>query len=116
MRIYVAGALSSKEDTGRDPSTIVIDYIQNIHKMCKAASTIRRKGHSPYVPGLDFLLGAVAGDWKEDDYRGIGMEFLEVCDAIVVTSRSWGVEQELRVASELRLTVYNNLGEVPDVT
>lgn len=115
MRIYIAGALSSKENTQRDPSKIVTDYIQNVHKMCLAASAIRKKGHFPYVPGLDFLLGAIAGNWGEEDYRGIGMSFLGVCDAILVVSHSWGVEREIETAITLGLAIYENVEDIPDV-
>ena len=114
QRIYVAGALSSKEKTNRNPSTVVIDYIQNISAMCKAASIIKRRGHYPYTPGLDFLIGIVAGDWEEEDYRGIGIEFLKVCDAIVIISNSWGVQQELEKAKKLGLVIYNDIKEVPN--
>jgi len=106
MRVYIAGALSSKEDTNRNPSKVVTDYIQNVSQMCQVAAQVRRKGHYPYVPGLDFLLGVIAGDWEEDDYRGIGMSFLEVCDAVLVISQSWGVAKEIERAKALGKPVY----------
>ena len=112
QRIYVAGALSSKEKTNRNPSTVVIDYIQNISAMCKAASVIKRRGHYPYTPGLDFLIGIVAGDWEEEDYRGMGMEFLKVCDAVLVISDSWGVQQELKLAEQLGIPIYYNIYDI----
>lgn len=115
MKIYVAGALSSKEDTNRNPSKVVTDYIRNMTDMLRAAVALRKKGHYPYIPGMDFLLGLIAGDWEEDDYRGLGMAFLEVCDAIVVISYSWGVREELKRAKELGLKAYQGIGEVPNV-
>ena len=116
MRIYIAGALSSKENTERDPSRVVTDYISNLSQMCRVASDLRRKGHSPYVPGLDFMLGVVNGDWREDDYRTIGMKFLEVCDAVLVISQSWGVSQEVEKANKLGLPVYYSVEEIRSVT
>jgi len=115
MRIYIAGALSSKEKRGRDPSTIVVDYLQNVHKMVKAAAEVRKKGHFPYVPGLDFVPGIVSGNFTESDYRGMGMEFLKVCDAILVISDSWGVQKELKVAKELGLSVFRSINDIPAV-
>jgi len=106
MRVYIAGALSSKEVTDRNPSKVVTDYISNVSEMCKQASVIRRAGHFPFVPALDFLLGAVNGDWDEDDYRDIGMSFLEVCDAMVVISLSSGVRREAERANDLEIPVY----------
>ena len=106
MRIYVAGALSSKEKTDRNPSKVVCDYIRNLSRMCRIAGSLRKAGHHPYVPGLDFLLGLTDGGFEEEDYRGIGMAFLEVCEAVLVTSKSWGVEKEIEKAKELGIPVY----------
>lgn len=114
MRVYIAGALSSKEDTDRSPSRVVIDYIQNIHKMCCAASYVRAAGMYPFVPGLDFLLGVVIGDWEEWDYRDIGIAFMEVCDVILVISNSWGVQEELKIADKLGIPVVHNMKELQD--
>ena len=105
-RVYIAGALSSKQNTSRNPSRVVTDYIQNLNRMCETASELKMLGYYPYVPGLDFMLGLVDGDWEEDDYREIGMAFLEVCDAMCVISESWGVIREVAVARQLNIPVY----------
>ena len=114
MRVYIAGALSSKGGVRGDSSTVVVKYIQNLSAMCKIASLVRRRGHSPYVPGLDLLMGLVAGDWEEGDYRGMGMGFLEVCDAVLVISDSWGVQQEIGRADRLHIPVYFSLEDIPN--
>lgn len=114
MRIYIAGPLSSKEVRDRNPSKVVTDYLSNIHRMVKAASAVRRKGHSPYVPALDFVLGIIAGDWTEDDYRGISDEFLKVCNAVLVIGISWGVEREIMIARELSIPIYFDIEDIPD--
>jgi len=104
-RVYIAGALSSKENDTRDPSTVVIDYLANVSKMCKVASMVRKAGGFPFVPALDLLLGVVNGDWTEDMYRNAGMAFLEVCNIVLVISWSWGVEQEVKRANEIGIPV-----------
>ncbi len=113
MRVYIAGPLSSKEKTDRNPSKVVTDYLSNIHNMVMAASEVRRMGHSPYVPALDFVLGIIAGDWTENDYRGISDEFLTVCEAVLVIGRSWGVDREIELAAKLGIPVYYTLNEIP---
>jgi len=113
MRVYIAGALSSKEDRTRDPSKVVIDYLSNVSKMCKVASQVRKLGHFPFVPALDLLLGVINGDWDEEDYRGVGMAFLEVCDAVLVISQSWGVAKEIERANELGIPVYYRMEDLP---
>ena len=112
MLIYIAGALSnSGEDIERSNSKVVTDYIKNIHKMCQVATAVRKAGHFPYVPGLDLLLGLSCGIFEEEDYRGIGMAFLEVCDLILVISDSTGVRREVAKAEELGIPVeYLNKG------
>ncbi len=111
MKVYIAGALSSNENNNRTPSQVVVDYLQNVHKMCKIAGELRKRGHIPFVPALDILLGIVNGDWIEEEYREIGMEFLEVCDAVLVISDSWGVQQEIKEAKSLFIPVYYSLEE-----
>jgi len=112
LRVYVAGALSSKQDTTRNPSKVITDYIQNLNRMCEAASEVRMNGFYPYVPGMDFMLGLVDGTWEEEDYRGIGMAFLEVCDVVLVISESWGVVREVAVARQLGIPVYYGLSSL----
>lgn len=112
MRVYIAGALSSKENSNRNPSKIVTDYLQNVSAMCRTASIVRRMGWYPYVPALDFVLGMVDGFWEEEDYRGIGMSFLEVCDAVLVISESYGVTKEVERATELGIPVYHTIQEL----
>jgi len=112
VRIYIAGPLSSKEKEDRNPSKVVVDYIANLNIMCQIASEIRRLGYFPYVPGMDLMLGLVNGDWEEEDYRGIGMSFLEVCDAVYVIAGSWGVQKEIDRAKELGIPVFYNMNEM----
>ena len=113
MRIYIAGALCSKEKTNRTPPKVVVDYLQNVSAMCKMASLVRKRGYYPYVPGMDFVLGIVNGDWEEADYRGVSYEFLKVCDAVLVVSDSWGVQQEIALAKVHCIPVYYRIEDVP---
>ncbi len=113
MKIYIAGALSSKEKNNRTPSKVVTDYLQNVSAMCKVASAVRKKGHYPYVPAMDFILGMVNGDWGEDDYRELGYEFLKVCDAVLVISDSWGVQQEIALAQSQGIPIYYHIEGIP---
>lgn len=112
MKVYVAGALSSKEKSNRTPTRVVVDYLQNVHKMCRVSGQLRKRGYAPYVPALDMLLGLTCGDWDEAEYRGLGMEFLEICDAVLVISDSWGVQKEVERAIELGIPVYRSLEEL----
>jgi len=113
LRVYIAGALSSKEKADRNPSQVIVDYLQNLHRMFRVATEVRNLGHIPYVPGLDFLLGITAGGWDENDYRGMGMGFLEVCDVVLVTSWSWGVDKEVTRAKELGIPVIDKIDLLP---
>ncbi len=112
MKVYIAGALSSKENNNRTPSQVVVDYLNNVQKMCQAAREVRRLGMAPFVPAYDLLMGIVNGDCCEDDYRGCSDEFLDVCDAVLVISDSWGVQQETKYAKEHCIPVYYSLEEL----
>lgn len=110
MRIYVAGPLSGTP-TGKDCT--VTSYIQNCHRMMKVAVALRRKGHYPYVPCLDILLGFLDGRWEYEDYAEPNLSFLEVCDAIYFIGSSPGADKELKRAIELNKIIYSRLEDVP---
>lgn len=104
MRIYVAGALNA----------MAIDYIKNIHRMMTVGIALRRKGHCPYVPALDVLLGIMAGDWDYEDYIGMNMPFVDVCEAFFLICHSPGTDRELARADALNKIIYTKLEDVPD--
>jgi len=116
MRVYIAGALTSKENTDRTPSQVVTDYIKNVGIMCMVAGRLIKKGYDPYVPGVDFLVGVVHGGIEEDEYRSTGMAFMEVCDAVLVISDSYGVRQEVERANKLHIPVFYNEKELDEYT
>jgi len=112
MKVFIAGALSSKENPDRNPSQIVVEYLHNVHEMCRVAGRVRKLGHTPFVPALDLLLGVICGDWGEWDYRGISDEFLDICDAVLVISWSWGVKREVELAKKLCIPIYYTIEEL----
>lgn len=107
LKVYIAGQLTrlNKNDE-RTPSQVVVDYIKNLNKMCQMAFKLIQYGFAPYVPGLDFLLGVVSGRMEERDYRNIGIEFLKVCDAVLVLSMSPGVKNELAIARKYNIKIF----------
>ena len=80
--------------------------------MCIVAGKLRKMGHAPFVPALDLLLGVINGDWSEEEYRDTGMEFMGVCDAVLVISFSWGVQREIKEANKLCLPIYYSLNRL----
>ncbi len=116
-RVYIAGRLSNTASPEeRTPTKVVTDYLQNVHEMCRMAGIVRGYGHAPFVPALDLLLGIVDGTFEEEDYREVGLAFLECCDAVLVISESPGVRKEIDRAHELGIPVYSKLsGLVLDI-
>ena len=110
MRVYIAGALSTKPN---GESCGITQYLANVSIMCKVANKVKKLGYIPYVPALDLLLGIVNGDWKDGDYYPIGMAFLEVCDVVLVISDSLGVRKEIERAKELGIPVYYDIKDLP---
>jgi len=116
-RIYVAGALSGGSTAkARTPSKVVCDYITNLHRMISISALLRKKGYCPYIPGLDLLVGMVWGNFNEEDYRGMGMSFLDVCDAVLVISMSSGVQREIDRARKLGIPVYCTIAQLEEAS
>jgi len=117
-RVYIAGALSTLppfEVDNRSPSKVVTDYIANCAKMAAEATEVLRMSDGkliPYVPMLDFLLGFWDGDITEEQYRAMSAGFLEVCDAVYVTSMSQGVQAEIEKAKELGIPVFMTIQDL----
>jgi len=105
MRIYVAGPLNA-------PSAVI--YIQNLHRMISVAIKIYKKGHIPFVPCLDFLMGLLAGNWEYDSYFNLNQPWLEQCEALFYMAPSPGANRELETAKKLGLKIFLSLDEIPD--
>ena len=104
MRIYVAGPLNSD----------AVNYIKNVHRMMKVAIALKKKGHAPYVPCLDVLLGFLAGDWEYADYAEVNLEYVDVCEALFLMAHSPGATREFDRARGQDKIIYTKLEEVPD--
>jgi len=105
LKIYIAGPLNAD----------AVNYIKNVSRMLKIAIAIRKKGHYPYVPALDILLGFVAGDWEYQDYFELNKAFLSCCDALFFIAPSPGASKELKLARELGLKIFYDIKEIPKI-
>ncbi len=108
IKVYVAGKLSDRGND-RTPSQVVTDYLQNVSKMLDTAVILRDCGFAPYTPCLDLLLGIKSGNWNLEDYEGISLEFLEVCDCMLVISQSGGVLKEIEKAHALGIPIFYDI-------
>ena len=101
-RIYIAGALNAD----------AVDYIKNLHRMCNTALLVMKQGYSVFIPGLDFMIGYLAGDFEYPNYFDNSWEWLKVSDGIFVvpgSENSTGVRKEIRKAIELKIPVFRNI-------
>jgi hypothetical protein len=104
-RIYIAGKLTE----------MAVDYIKNVHKMIQTAEIVRKAGFSVYIPAIDFLAGAVIGDYEYYDYFDNSQPWLEVSDAIFLVpgwETSPGTAKEIAKANKLKIPVFDNLYEM----
>ncbi|MCE7699967.1 MAG: DUF4406 domain-containing protein [Methanobacterium paludis] len=104
-KIYVAGALNSDS----------CGYIKNLHRMIKLSNKLRRMGNAVFCPGNDFLEGLVDGDFSYKDYANNTLEFMKMCDAVVLTpgwGGSKGTKKEIRVAEDNGIPVLKDLDAV----
>lgn len=105
IKVYIAGKLNDG----------VENYIENLSYMLKEAEKVRKLGFSVFVPGMDFLLGVVAGDLKYEDYFINNIEWLKVSDCVYVLDNwhnSNGTKEEIKIAKELGIPVFYNLGDL----
>lgn len=103
--IYVAGPLNAPN---------AVEYIKNLHIMISVANEIKKKGHYPYVPCLDILLGLLAGNWEYTDYAGGNLPYVDACQSLFRIAPSPGTNKEVRRARKLRKKMYYDLEEIPD--
>jgi len=103
IKVYVAGPLNGPDA----PS-----YIENLSKMLKVARDIRRLGFAVFVPGQDFLLGLIDGNFDYSDYFHNGIEWLRVSDFLFVINLSPGVKKEIKVAKKLGIPIVHSIDEL----
>jgi len=102
LRGYVAGKLNAD----------AVGYIQNCHRMIKAAKEVRDLGVAVYVPCNDFLEGLVDGNFSYHDYFENSQPWLEVADFIYVSpgwETSSGTKKEIEFALSLGKPVFYSM-------
>ena len=114
--IYIATRLSPRTEGAH----AAIDYLVNVKQSLKAAAEVWRRGHYPYVPGLDFMLYLeLDGDYgvgEKMPYE-FGLEMVRRCDSILIHNGlhdSTGVKSELGVAFLNDKKVYYSLDDIDE--
>ena len=105
FRCYIAGKLNAD----------AVGYIQNMHRMIKAARDVRKLGISVYVPCNDFLEGLVDGNFDYKDYFENSQPWLEVADFMYVCpgwETSEGTRAEIAFATKLGKPVFFSIEEL----
>ena len=112
MRVYIAGPLTPRGDKSKNPA---INYEYNKSSMINVAVAVLKSGHSPFCPALDapfFLVGGMDNRITEAQIKRSSMDFLEVCEAVVLCpgwKKSPGTLKEIERADELGIPVFNSL-------
>ena len=104
-KVYVAGKLNG----------MACDYIVNVYRMITQAERVRKAGFAVFVPGLDFLMGLVIGNWEYKDYFDNSQPWLAASDAVFVTpgwEKSEGTKREIKYAESLGIPVYYNFDKM----
>ena len=102
IRVYCAGKLND----------MACDYTKNVSRMCKCAIEVQKCGFAVYVPGIDLLMGLIAGDYEYNDYFDNSQAWLEVSDAVFLTpgwETSQGTKREIGLAESLGIPVFEDL-------
>jgi len=102
-RIYVAGKLDD----------MACNYVKNLYQMIKSSEEVRKAGFAIFVPGIDFLLGVVHGNWKYEDYFNNSQPWLDISDAVFVQGDNWkeskGTKKEIERAREKGIPLFFDL-------
>ena len=110
-RIYVAGPYSDETRQGRYRNTV---------KAMNVGLALMDMGHYPFIPHLTHFLDEHATlEYAEVDYEewiDYDEEWLRQCDWFYIIGPSPGVNQELEIARELDMEVFETIGQVPNVT
>jgi hypothetical protein len=107
VRIYVAG-----------PYTIP-DPESNTRKAIDAGLQILQMGHFPFIPHLTHYVDLRARElgksvtWEE--YIQWDVQWLEVCDALLLLGRSKGADIEVAKARSLGLKIFLSLDDIPAI-
>ena len=112
MRVYIAGKLGS-----HSPNVVPlpIDYIYNVNAMVKVNNELTTRGYATHCPALDILSALIGGKQtrlSDEEIKALGMEWLEVSDAVVLCPKwkeSPGTLAEIKRADELGIPVFNSL-------
>ena len=101
-RIYIAGKIT---DYGNA-------MLNNIHKFFIMDRQLIDIGFATYNPGKDFLGGVMFGDYTYDMYFENNIEFMKVCDGIIMLDNweeSAGAKREMELARELNIPIFFNV-------
>lgn len=109
MRIYVAGPFSAPTREGR---------LGNTQAAIDIGMALFRKGHSPYIPHLTFMMDEhlLAQDeevtWEE--WMDFHAPWLLSAEALFFHRSSTGADAELLAAGRHQLQIFTRLDHVPD--
>ena len=114
MRIYIAGPYTAY--TNIQGVSLSVDY--NIGVAEAVAAGLYRRGHTPFCPHtMTAHFDDSFPDIPKDVYLETDLEWLELCDAIVLLpgwEHSGGAIVELARAKELGLEIYYNVSDMPN--
>lgn len=104
-KIYIAGKLNDD----------AVGYIKNLHIMCHWAEIVRQLGFAVFIPGIDFLMGFLMGNWEYADYFDNSQPWLAASDAVFVTPNhetSEGTMKEIAYAKSLDIPVFDSMADL----
>ena len=111
LRIYVAGPYTAPHQGGMEDNT---------NRAIDAGLLILKKGHIPFIPHLTHYVDRRARQlgkhitWEE--YIAWDMEWLAVCDALLLLGNSKGADFEITESRNRGLRLFFSIDEIPAVS
>jgi hypothetical protein len=109
MKIYVAGPLNAGSNAEKRA---------NIKRAMRAGYRVWQRGHTPYIPHLDYYFGlflqkeySVEFNW--DEWMAWDKPWLAACDAILYLAPSPGADTELEYAIKTGKKIFYRIEDIP---
>ena len=109
MRVYIAGAMSSKNP---------ITFLDNLRKGMRLSTRVLLVGHAVFSPFIDFQLFFMTQEDEEitvTQVKAASMAWLKVSEAVLLVpgwENSQGTKDEIAEAERLGIPVYDSLAEL----
>lgn len=118
MCIYIISKLCTVPEATNN-AEVIIGYLRNLHDSILAGIEVMKKGHYPFIPGLDLLVYLLMGNNPCKLPYESALEWLKKCDAVLLLN---GLDESVNVRTEYQTAllynkhVFTSIAEIPAIS